>query len=332
MLAPAMAYTSAPLRFNTLQSFSRDVSWTIGGYGLKIEYGGSLSLETVSIVTTIASYDYAEKEKSSILSIEINNQPTTITVKGYLYVDIAGVRVGAREIILSSAINSQIGRTEYSWGSIEIFSATYGMFEITIVLTSKIAWQTQATSSLTTSGPVAVSPSSISWTTSTQASTTASFADDKPVHITLSNPTLILADMKLLATFSGILKIAGLALPIAEKTVTLVDLPYIKIMTTSTKLIAFEPNYFKLYTELSAKYSQLLTSYQELSASINALNNEVATLNSKIKELDDKLDTLSLHISRIQTDQILSWIAIFIGVIAIAISGITFMKKREVKK
>lgn len=274
-------------------------------------------METVSTMTTTSSYDYAEKGKSSTLTMEINNQPTTVIVKGCLYVDIAGTRVGTREITLSSALNSQIGSTEYSWGSIEVFSVTYGIFEIVVFLTPKIAWWTQVTGSLATSGPVTVSPSTITWSTDTQTSTTASFTDDQPVSITLSNPALIWADMKLLATFSGVLKIGGVPITISEKTITLVDLANIASTAPSTKLMTFESNYFKLYTELSTRYSQLLTSHQQLSDSVDTLNN--------------KLDTLSEQVSSFQmSTQTLPWIAILIGVIAIAVSTITYVKKKAV--
>jgi hypothetical protein len=314
-LSSIKANASMPLRFSTSQSFSQGVGWTISGYGLWIGYSGSLNLETVSTVTTATSYKYAEKGKSSTLTLEINNQPSVVTIKGNLYVDIAGARVGTREITLSSTMNSQIGHMEYDWGSMEVFSATYGIFEIVIILTPKIEWWTQVTSSLATSGPVTVSPSSLTWYTSTKTSTIASFTDDQPASITLSNPTLSWSNVKFMATFSGILRIAGVPFTVVERTVTFVDLPSIMNTAPSIDLISFEPNYFKLFSELNAKYSQLLTSYQELSATVNAMKGSISDIQSQISVLGT-------------SSQILPWIAIFIGIAAIVVSMITLAKRK----
>lgn len=270
-----------------------------------INVDSSLTYRGNMILYSKSSYKYAEKGKTTSLRIEVSNFVSSVELNLDTDVSISygigSIDVPIKVMKLKYSILDRIGENqEIILGEYLLFSGTIPVLGIQVSLFMRpvIKYTPTLQGGLNIVGPATASPSSLVWN---QKSVTSSirFTDTKPVLISLSNPRLILNDLKVgLEVYAFIT-----AVTVSAPDIELVNLGDYLVSSSSVNLISYDPNYFVLYTELQQSYSELASRLQEIHQSLTTLTTEVnnlkITLTNEINLLNSQIKTNSNQLNNI---------------------------------
>jgi len=300
--------TSTPLSFTQEYPLvQQDISL---GSGISIRAQAKLTIREDLVLLTESSYKYAESGKTTTLNMDASNFIALVELNGTVTAYVSGLSIPLYNLNLKQAIPQEIGKHQQVilGGDQLIYTGTIPILgtQISIFMRPVVEWTPLLSGSLTINGPATASPSTISWTQKS-ASTQVSFSGTQPVDISLSNPTLVFSNLKVVLYFYAIV----MAIPTPTVPIDLVKLGDYSASSSTVNLISFDPNYYVLYNELKHSLDSLATTISQMQTQINQLSDRVNSLSG----------------SSILSVQTLAIIGIIMSVVAVIISLYSIRRK-----
>jgi len=275
---------STPLSFiKIFPVVQRENTLSASGISIGVTVNSTLIYREDMVLLTKSSYKYAEKEKSTTLTIDTFNAISLLELSGnvtiYISYTLGRIDLPLKVIDIKYAVPETIGTSQEAiMGEYVLFSGTIPVIgtQVSIFMRPVVEYTPAFSGILTIQGPASATPTSLQWD---QDSVMAqmNFSNSQPVSVFLSDPKLTLNDFRVVLEIYAII-IGVVSTP--SMNLEMVNLGDYVISSSAVNLVSFEPNYYVLYTELQESYSTSASTLQQVQQSLVNLSNRLDQLST----------------------------------------------------